>query len=471
MSHTSSLNVMRFAIRKNRNIAVFFFILCIAVQGGDSAAQSSVSNTANPYGAQISPSDAIVQPYVSPPVRNRVISTSDEELDFLWNSPANTDNSRKTERFGNMVPPRGNASSNSYTGNISRESRFAPAREDSDISLQQNPGLTPGSPSSYREPPTPRISTSENTAFREERATLPPTFGSPYIPENREYPLSSERIAPSVAIPGRYSSFPATSREVPLGDTTHSYAKYLPYIQSSGVVVCASDQPLSDMEMIIREIAQLQHDLKAYLAIAEAREKIELCIFSSEKSYLTFLRKEFPDAPMDRRALYVKKKGPGIVLVQKTKDFEVDLRHEMTHAILHASIDRIPIWIDEGLAKYFEPPPDRRAFSNPYISRIRRNCNFGLVPSLERLEKLRDVGEMDVKEYRESWAWVHFMIHDSPQTHQLLADYLFLLSEHSRDTGSANAPPPRIAPSLRKTAKDPVAQFKKHFKTWKDDRD
>ena len=247
-------------------------------------------------------------------------------------------------------------------------------------------------------------------------------------------------------------------------DLRPSFSKRLPYSQVCGVVVCQSDVPLSEMQTMISEISQLQADLKKYLAISEAGEKIELCVFSSEKAYLKFLEQEFPGAPTDRRALYVKKEGPGIVLLQKTDDFEIDLRHEMTHAIIHASIDSVPIWLDEGLAKYFERPPDERAFRNPYLREIRFASRFGSVPSLQRLENLEHIGEMDVREYRQSWAWVHYLIHGSPQTHQLLANYLQMLSQI--DTKKNDKPLPKLSPHLRRAVNGPVADYKRHYKNW-----
>ncbi|MGL6225139.1 MAG: hypothetical protein ACRC10_00765 [Thermoguttaceae bacterium] len=253
-------------------------------------------------------------------------------------------------------------------------------------------------------------------------------------------------------------------------DLTPSYTSYLPYSQVCGVVVCQSDRPLNEMETIINEMDQLQHDLEKYLAIPPAKEKIELCIFSSEKSYLKFLVKEFADAPRDRRALYVKKEGPGIVLLQKTRDFEIDLRHEMTHAVLHASLEYVPIWLDEGLAKYFEPSPSDRAFSNPYLSRLQRSNMFGLIPSLDRLEKLVDIGDMDNREYLESWAWTHFFIHYSSDTHQILADYLQILAERPPDAARMNqgkqVNQPKIGPLLRQTMKNPRSAFYQHYRQW-----
>jgi len=154
-----------------------------------------------------------------------------------------------------------------------------------------------------------------------------------------------------------------------------------------------------------------------------------LCLFKDESSYASFLQEYFPRAPRDRRALYIKLDNkPGTLLVQKSRHFEVDLRHEMTHAIIHASIPQVPIWLDEGLAKYFEVPMKDRAANHPYLSQVRRNARLGMVPSLDRLNKLETIDDMGAKEYQDSWAWVHFLIHRSPETHQLLAAYLQMLA-------------------------------------------
>ena len=281
------------------------------------------------------------------------------------------------------------------------------------------------------------------------------------------YPLSSI-LSPLFSLLILLLPGPIAGQQQPPLDLRPSFSKRLPYSQVCGVVVCQSDIPLSRMQTIISEISQLQTDLKNYLAIPGATEKIELCIFSTEKAYLNFLKQEFPGAPTDRRALYVKKAGePGIVLLQKTDDFEIDLRHEMTHAIIHASIHSVPIWLDEGLAKYFEQKPEDRAFRNPYLSKIRLAARFGVVPSLERLENLEHIGEMDVREYRESWAWVHYLIHGSPQTHQLLAGYLQMLAQRpNTPPGKSSRPLPKLSPYLRRTINGPVADYKRHYKNW-----
>ena len=228
--------------------------------------------------------------------------------------------------------------------------------------------------------------------------------------------------------------------QLPL-DLTPSFQSRLPHTQTRGVVVVQANFPLTEITSILGEIEQLQYDLTYYVGVPAPREKIELCLFKDEASYINFLREVFPRAPRDRRALFIKLDGkPGVLLVQKTKDFEIDLRHEMTHAIVHASIPRVPIWLDEGLAKYFELPAHERKTGHPYLSSVRWNARMASVPSLDRLVKLEGIDDMGAREYRDSWAWVHFMIHRSPETQQLLAAYLQMLAtwesgEHVERTG------------------------------------
>ena len=228
----------------------------------------------------------------------------------------------------------------------------------------------------------------------------------------------------------------ATPAEKPQIDLSPSYQRRLPYVQTCGVVVVQANFPLTEIASILDEINMLQHDLTRYIGVPAPREKIELCLFKDESSYMEFLREFFPRAPRDRRALYVKLDNkPGTLMVQKSKDFEVDLRHEMTHAIVHASISRVPIWLDEGLAKYFEVPPQDRANNHPYMTQIRRNARLGNVPFLDRLARLETIDDMGAREYRDSWAWTHFLIHRSPETHRLLAAYLQMLANYPETEG------------------------------------
>ncbi|MDR0326786.1 MAG: DUF1570 domain-containing protein [Planctomycetaceae bacterium] len=300
------------------------------------------------------------------------------------------------------------------------------------------------------QPTSLRLSTSSPLPYRNENEDDRWNGQSTALPANLPHD-----VAPTVAAPNEKMS---------AIDMSPSYEKRLPYVQTCGVVVVQANFPLKEIAAILDEIQQLQHDLNCYMGVPEPKEKIELCLFRNEETYISFLRDYFPKAPRDRRALYVKLDDkPGTLLVQKSNDFEVDLRHEMTHAIIHASIQNVPIWLDEGLAKYFEVPSSDRVSNHPYMAQVRWSAKFGLVPSLDRLNKLETIDDMGVKEYRDSWAWTHFMIHRSPETHRMLADYLQMLATWSPQERTVAGRIPVIGKWKDEAVRDPIPPLKPYM--------
>ena len=122
-----------------------------------------------------------------------------------------------------------------------------------------------------------------------------------------------------------------------------------------------------------------------------------------------YLKRYVPGVP-NRRALYVKGQGAERVFAYWSGDVEIDLRHECTHALLHASLPMVPLWLDEGLAQFFEVSAARRAGGHPHLDAIRWNIGWGLVPKLKQSGKQTRHRQMGRNEYRDSWAWVHFML-------------------------------------------------------------
>ena len=125
-----------------------------------------------------------------------------------------------------------------------------------------------------------------------------------------------------------------------------------------------------------------------------------------------------------RPALFVKEGGLAGVYAYRHDALAVDLRHECTHALLHASLPMVPLWLDEGLAKYFEVPVEQRAFEHPYFGWLRWEMRLGMIRTVSDLEQRRDLSEMGASEYRYSWAWVHFMLHGPEAAHTVLVRYL-----------------------------------------------
>jgi hypothetical protein len=225
-----------------------------------------------------------------------------------------------------------------------------------------------------------------------------------------------------------------------------------------GPFICWSDFPLGDVQPLMDELGQLQADLTATLGVPPAAERIHIYLFHNKEIYSQFLARNFPKVEF-RRALYVKENGPGMVLAYRNPELPTDLRHECTHALLHAVLPFVPLWLDEGLAKYFEVPRAQRAYGHPYLSSVQWAMRLGGVATVEELEKKSGLSEMGNSEYRSAWAWVHFLLHGSPQGRAELIDYLADVR-----LGKATA-----SFSSRLRARIPTADgyLVTHFKTWK----
>ena len=225
----------------------------------------------------------------------------------------------------------------------------------------------------------------------------------------------------------------------------------------AGPFLCRGDFPLGGLDGLVAELAQLQGDLCHWLDIPPGHETVEIYLFRDESSYRRYLRTYFPQIPY-RRALYVKCGGPGMVFAFRSKDIETDLRHECTHALLHAALPRVPLWLDEGLATYFENPREKRAFESRHLTWIRWWARFGIVPSLEKLEKQGDLSQMRAGDYRNAWAWVHFALHGPAAAHEELVGML-------RDLGEGSSPG-LLSQRLTRRLGNADHAFATHFKGW-----
>jgi len=228
--------------------------------------------------------------------------------------------------------------------------------------------------------------------------------------------------------------------------------------RAAGPFVCRADFPLDGAEAMLSDLARLQEDLVRYLGVEPASEPIELYLFHDQWSYRRFLSRYFPDVPY-RRALYVKSGGAGMVLAYRSSQLSVDLRHECTHALLHASLPLVPLWLDEGLAEYFEVCPAERAFDNPHLSPVRWSVRLGVFSGLDNLESKSNLGQMGGSEYRNAWAWIHFMLHGSAEAHDELVRFLADIQ--------AQTPPGLLSRRLKRRLPDLERRFAAHFRSWK----
>lgn len=227
---------------------------------------------------------------------------------------------------------------------------------------------------------------------------------------------------------------------------------------STGPFVYHADFPLDSQRGMLDSVQTLQQDVPAVLGIDRVREPIHIFLFDQKSTYQRYIRHYFPAVPQ-RRALFIKERGPGMVFAHNSKELPVDLRHETAHAVLHSVLPMVPLWLDEGLAEYFEVAPDRREFGNPHLKSVRRSSLWGRAPDLKKLEQITELGRMQASHYRDAWAWVHFMLHGPDEARLALQQYLLDVQAH--------VPPGMLSDRLRRGLRNPERSLVRHFQSWK----
>jgi hypothetical protein len=225
--------------------------------------------------------------------------------------------------------------------------------------------------------------------------------------------------------------------------------------QTLGIYVFRAEFPLRDVEELVVELSELQKDLESTLDLKCKDRPIEIFLFRSRFSYSNYIRANVPDGA-GRQAVYVAGNNSGRVYAYRHRDLATDLRHETTHALLHNALPYVPLWLDEGLAEYFEEPAKLRVDGSPHRRGLEWALRFGGVPSLAQLEAHRKLADFGAREYRDSWGWVHFMLHGPPEAHAALAEFLATVP-----TGREPTP---VSIGLKRRLPDVEARFRAHFR-------
>ena len=123
---------------------------------------------------------------------------------------------------------------------------------------------------------------------------------------------------------------------------------------------------------------------------------------------------------------------------------------------LHTWLSHVPLWLDEGMAEYFEVPREKRVRQNPHYALVQAAVRGGQLPRLEELESLDNLDEMGRDEYRDAWAWVHFMLHGPREGQEELTRYLGDL--HSGSEAG------RLSERLRRRLPDLNRRMADHFR-------
>jgi hypothetical protein len=185
-----------------------------------------------------------------------------------------------------------------------------------------------------------------------------------------------------------------------------------------------SDFDLPSNHRLLRELAVERDDVYQTLGLTGSQEPIHVYLFRDEEKYRQFLAREYPSVPQ-RRAFFVETDTKLEVYAHWSDRVGEDLRHEVCHGYLHAVVPAIPLWLDEGLAEYFEVPRGHGGLNQPHVDllsdMLERNH---WQPNMPRLEAIKTAADMDQADYAESWAWVYFLLHSPPERREILTTYL-----------------------------------------------
>lgn len=216
-------------------------------------------------------------------------------------------------------------------------------------------------------------------------------------------------------------------------------------IRTSQLVI-RSDVKISENDPLLSELQELREEIIETLSLPAATRPVVVHLFADQERYSKYMTTAFPNLP-PRRAFFIGSPTELAVFAHWGDNVEEDLRHEYTHGILHASLRSVPLWLDEGLAEYFETPksgPNRR--HPDHTQRLAQAIRNGWKPDLDRLERLEDVSQMQRADYQESWAWVHYLLHEAPDGRGVLTDYVASLRKSDK--------PPSLAADIRQFCPD-----------------
>lgn len=158
------------------------------------------------------------------------------------------------------------------------------------------------------------------------------------------------------------------------------------------------------------------------------KDKFRVYLFSGEAGYQMYLKDMEMAFPIRSAGLYT----PALrqLLIWNTPDRDAmmqTVRHEGFHQYFHRLIKESPIWLDEGMAGYYEIAKKERGKWK--VGEIHPQYRRLLTYSKTKLNRLEDLIYMDRMEflknaslnYAQSWAFVNFLRHTTRENRSLFS--------------------------------------------------
>ena len=227
-----------------------------------------------------------------------------------------------------------------------------------------------------------------------------------------------------------------------VGCAVHHAPPVLPeqHLLEAGQLEIHSDFKLPKSHRLVAELVAQRRDLANLLGVEPSDEPIHVFLFEQDEDYRQYMSNQHPDFPA-RRALFVKTDTQLKVYASWHSRVAEDLRHEVTHGYLHSAVSDIPLWLDEGLAEFFEAGRGQRGSHSPHIHLLKTRLKQAKwAPDLHRLEAIDEAEALTRLDYAESWLWVHFLLFNPAIRDQhLVQAHLIRLRKKGTAFGVADA--------------------------------
>jgi hypothetical protein len=202
----------------------------------------------------------------------------------------------------------------------------------------------------------------------------------------------------------------STASRSPVATAPPAFGKPL----AAGQLVVHADFSLPESHRMVGELTAERQLICDRLGIRPGSEPIHVYLFADEADYREHVRRQFPGFP-ERRAIFVETDVKLAVYAHWSDHVADDLRHEVAHGYLHSAVPSLPLWLDEGLAEYFEVGRGRRGVNAPHVACLMASLEAGQWRAdLPRLEQLTAAEAMTQLDYAEAWLWVHYLL-ESPE--------------------------------------------------------
>jgi len=175
------------------------------------------------------------------------------------------------------------------------------------------------------------------------------------------------------------------------------------------IVECSGGAAAMAEPVVWLEELEERLDQQLGLTIEDGTPPIRVLIFDDQQQLTRLMSSAHPDLPT-RRAFFLAEAESRTIYACRGDRLREDLQHEATHALLHATVGALPLWLDEGLAEYFEVGPGDEKEVRRRIETLMAERREGWSPDLERLESVDSIRDMTSLDYREAWAWARLML-------------------------------------------------------------